>query len=325
MSRRVLAIGLRLTVSAGLITLLLVVANLGDLWEALKSASLVLLTGALALVFARVVISAYRWQILLTSKNISAPLGTLACFYLVGHFFNMFLPTVLGGDVVRGYELARWSRRAVDSAASVVMERLLGFMALFAICWISLLFGYSALQGTNAVPIVAALSGAFVLLLVILLSRRSMARILSLAGVIRRWNVTDRLRQAYDRFHSFTARKDVLAKAFLMSVLFQLLGIVSTYLISEALGLAVPFAYFLIVMPVIWVIMMVPISVSGLGVREGAFVLFFTQSGVSTEEAILLSLLFFGLTVVVALVGGVVYAWGGYKPKWSEAGKEQIA
>ena len=108
----------------------------------------------------------------------------------------------------------------------------------------------------------------------------------------------------------------------MISLLYQFVGNVSTFFISQSLGFRVPFVYFLIVMPIIWVIMMVPISISGLGVREGAFVLFFTQQGVSTENALLLSLLFFALTVVLALVGGVIFAWGGYRRKGVQPGKE---
>jgi len=313
---------LRLVISVSLITFLLTTANLGELWDTLKTASILYLIIALLLLFCRVFISAYRWQIMLSPKGMHVPLFSLTCFYLVGNFFNMFLPTVLGGDVMRGYELARFSCNAVDSAATVLMERILGFFALFLICWISLIFGFRILEGTNILLIVGGVSVGFILVMALLFNTRLTARILSLTGSIKRWNVEGTLKETYRSIRAFTASKKVLLNAFVMSLLCQFLVIVSTFFISQSLGLGVPFVYFFIAMPIIWVIMMLPISISGLGVREGAFVLFFTQQGVSTEDALLLSLLFFALTVILALVGGLVFAWGGYRRKGLQAEKE---
>lgn len=314
---------LRVFISVSLIAFLLSIANLTELWEALKSASIWFLLIALVLAFSRVFISAFRWRIMLSPKGMRVPFVSLTSFYFVGSFFNMFLPTVLGGDVVRGYELARYSRRAVDSAATVLMERIIGFLALFLICWISLLIGFQKLEGTNILVFIGVMSFAFIVTLVVLFNARLMQRILSLTRIIKRWNVEGRLKETFNSVHAFARARGVMFKAFVVSLVFQFVGIISTYVISEALGLGVPLVYFLMVMPIIWVIMMVPISIAGLGVREGAFVLFFTQQGVSTENALLLSLLFFGLTVVIALVGGIIFLWGGYRRRKFQSGKEQ--
>jgi len=322
LKKRYLSTILRLVISVSLIAFLLTTANLGELWSTLKTASILYLVIALLFVFVRVFISAYRWQIMLSPKGIHVPLSSLTCFYFVGNFFNMFLPTVLGGDVVRGYELARYSRHAVDSVATVLMERILGFFALFLICWISLIFGFRALEGTNILLIVGGVSGAFLLFMSLLFNTKLTGMILSLTGRIKRWNVEGALKETYKSIRSFTASKKVLLNAFVISLLYQFVGIVSVFFISQSLGLGVSFVYVLIAVPIICVIMMAPISISGLGVREGAFVLFFTQQGVSIEDALLLSLLFFALTVFLALVGGLIYAWGGYRRKEVQPEKE---
>lgn len=304
---------LRIVISVSLIAFLLYTSNLATLAEALKTANIWYLLFALLLAFSQVFISAYRWRIILSPKDMRVPLSSLTSFYFSGTFFNKFLPTVLGGDVVRGHELARFSGKAADSAASVLMERIVGFLALFVICWVSLIFGFKRLEGTSILLIVAAMSFAFLLSLAILFNARLMDKTLSLTRVIKRWNLEDGLKRAYNSLHSFTASKEVLLCAFVLSLVAQFVGIASTYLVSRALSLDVPFVYFLIVLPIIWVIMMVPISIGGLGVREGAFVLFFTQQGVSAENALLLSLLFFSLSLITALVGGVIYGLGRYR------------
>jgi len=304
---------LRIVISISLIALLLSRANLSELAEALKSTNIWYLLFALLLAFSQVFISAYRWQIMLSPKAIQVPLRSLMSIYLVGSLFNKFLPTKLGGDVVRGYELARFSGKAVDSAATVLMERIVGFTALFVICWISLLFGFQRLEGTSTLPIVGAMSLAFVFSLAVLFNARLMDKTLSLTRFVKRWNLEDRLKKVYNSLHSLTASKGVLLCAFVLSLVAQFVGIASTFLISKALGLNVSFVYFLTVVPIIWVITMVPISIGGLGVREGAFVLFFGQQGVSTENALLLSLLWWALTLVIGLVGGIIYGLGRYR------------
>ncbi len=313
MKKRLLHTLVRIVVSVSLVSFLLWRADLPEMWSALKSAILWLMVVALALAFLRVVVSAYRWQVMLSARQMKVSLPLLTNYYLVGGFFNLFLPTVLGGDVMRGYELARSSGKVLDTASTVIMERIVGFLALFVICWLSLPFGYHLMAGTNVPYVVAGASGAFAVFVFVILNPKVMSKIISLTSVIKRWNLPEKLRAAVASLHSLGRSRDIMFKAFLISLVFQFIGILSTYCISEALRLHVPFTYFLIVMPVIWVLMMLPISISGLGVREAAFVLFFTQVGVPEEQAILLSLLFFALTVVIGIVGGVLFAWGGYR------------
>ena len=304
---------LRIGISISLITFLLSRVDIVELAKALKSANLWWFLVALLLAFSQVFISARRWQVMLSPKGMHVPLGSLTSFYFVGRFFNIFLPTVMGGDVMRGYELAKFSQRAVDSAATVLMERICGFLALFVICWISLPFGLERLEGTNILPIVGGMSFAFLLSLAALFNARLMGKILSLARIVKRWSVENKLKETYNSLRSFTASKRTLANAFVISLIMQLVGIASTFLISQALHLNVSFIYFLTIMPIIWVIIMAPISIAGFGVREGAFVFFFMQQGVSPENALLLSLLWWSLSLVVALVGGVIYGLGRYR------------
>lgn len=313
MGKKLLGQIFRIVISISLIAFLLYTSNLAALAEALKTANIWSLLLALLLAFSQVFMSAYRWRIILSPKDMRVPLSSLTSFYFSGTFFNKFLPTVFGGDIVRAYELARFSGKAVDSAATVLIERIVGFTALFVICWISLAFGFQRLEGTSILLIVVAMSFAFLLSLAVLFNARLMDKTLSLTRFVKRWNLEDTLKKAYNSLHSFTAFKGGLLSAFVVSLVAQLVGIASAFLVSQALGLNVPFVYFLVVVPIIWVITMVPISIGGLGIREGAFVFFFTQVGVSTENALLLSVLWWGLTLIIAMVGGMTYGLGRYR------------
>lgn len=323
MNKRFLLSLARFIISASLIIFLLSRANLPQLYAELKSASMWLFLVALLLGFCVLLVSAIRWYVMLRTKGIRISLSALTYFYLVGSFFNSILPTVLGGDVMRGYELARATGRSLDSASTVLMERIVAFFALFVICWVALPFGYQRLQGTNVLSVVVAMSIGFILFALLILNRRIMGRLISLTSFIKRWNVQVRLQAAFESLHSLAESRLLLFNAFVISLIAQFIAIFSTYCISRALDVDVPFTYFLIIMPLIWVITMIPVSISGIGVREGAFVLFFTQQGVARERALALSLLVFAVTVATGIVGGVIYAWGGYRKhnNWPRSGQ----
>jgi len=93
-------------------------------------------------------------------------------------------------------------------------------------------------------------------------------------------------------------------------VLFQGIGVICTYLVGLSLGLEVSLEYYFLSVPIIWLVTMLPISINGIGVREGGFVLFFTAVGVSTADALLLSLLTFAQLLLIGLLGGVLFVSG---------------
>jgi len=305
---------MRIIISLGLLAFLLTRVNLPELAGVLKSINVWWFLLALLVSSLNMFLGAYRWQVLLLASRMAVPLSSLISLYFVGNFFSMFLPTVLGGDIMRTYELAKYSKRTTAAIATVVIERLIGFAALFIICLVSLpIFGSDRLYGTNILPIAVALSLVFFLLLALLYHRRLMNKILSLGRIFKRWDLESKLKRGYASLNELAVSKKGMLLAFLLSLVYQFMGIVGVFFVSKALGLDVPFSFFLVTMPIIWVIVMIPISIAGLGVRESAFVFFFTQQGVASSSALLLSLLFFSLTLATALVGGVIYGLGRYR------------
>jgi len=305
---------LRVAVSVTLIGLLLKRANLPELVDTVREANWWWLLAALALQFVCLLLSTYRWHILLSAQNMHYCFRVLNSFNWVGRFFNVLLPTAQGGDAMRIYEMAKYSQRAADSIISVLADRLLGFVALFVICWVSLAaMGWRLLEGTNILLIVSLLSLVFILALVSLLNRRLMLVLISLTRYAKFWNLESRLTRVYDSLQKLIKYRRALAHAFWAAIFMQLINIVAIYVTALAVGISLPLSFFLMVVPLIWVIVMVPISVGGLGVREGAFVFFFSQQGISAASAISLSLLFFAQALIIALAGGVIYALGRYR------------
>lgn len=316
MKRQTWFIILRAAFSIGLIGLLLYYARLPDLAAILTKISWWWLLAAIALQFVSVFICTWRWQILLSAQNMRYSFLLLTSLNFVGRFFNIFLPTAQGGDIVRMYELTLHSQRSTDSITSVLAEKLLGFLALFVICWVAMVAGgWRLLTGTNSLPIIVALSLAFILAIVVLLNRRLMLWLISLTRSIRFIKLENWLTRIYNSLQELAKFKNALMQVFWISLLNQFVAILCVYFTALALDILLPFDFFLIIIPVISVIVMVPVSIGGLGVREGAYVFFFGQQGVVEAASISLSLLFFSQTLVVALVGGVIYLLGRYRKK----------
>jgi hypothetical protein len=119
--------------------------------------------------------------------------------------------------------------------------------------------------------------------------------------------ISEKVEKAYEALHLYRGQYRVLIVALLMSLFLQVTYIACVYLIGIALGMEVPFRFYLSSIPLIWIITMIPVSISGIGLREGGFVFFFSMIGVKSEKSIALSLLVFSQMVLIGLIGGIMY------------------
>lgn len=297
--------GLRLTVSLALIGLIFYKMDLARFVGLMRQADLARLALALLLVIAAVVLSAYKWQRLLVVQGVDASLLRLTAFYFVGLFFNNFLPTSIGGDVVRIYDLARYTGRSAEAAASVISERVLASVALGLVALAGLLFSQGRANQF------AALIGIFCVLLLLLLIALLTGRRWG-PWVAQRlpdpWSLKSRARGFLSGISACVSDPCALAWVILLSIGFQALVVLINHAIFQALGNQVSLAYCLLFIPIIMAISLLPISINGLGVREGAYVYFFGQIGLSAAEAVAASLLFFILVALASLIGGVIFA-----------------
>ncbi len=299
---------LRVVVSGVLIVFLLYRVDIRSILSSLKSAHLFWLGAAFSLLFVGRIISGYRWKLLLAAQGIDIPLKTLISSLLVGQFFNNFFPTTIGGDIVRAYDISKYSKNAAVSVTAILVERTTGFLALLFISALALVFGFRTI---GDVSLSWTLIGFFLLLLLLFLSffnqtfRRHIRKIFDLKGLSGVKGKIDKIYQALDLYKS--RRKDLLI-TFLLGFLLQINVVAHYYFIGLALGLDVSLLYFFIVIPLILMILLLPVSINGIGVRENAYVLFFGKVGVEGSISIALSWLSFGMALVIGIVGGIIYA-----------------
>lgn len=307
MSKKNLLNALRALVSVALIGYLLATANLGELFAMLRSWHAAYFVIAVLLGALRNFVFAYRWKTILAVSSFRVPFTTLIRFYFVGTFFNLFLPTALGGDVVRGYNLATYSGEKARAAASVLVERIVGFFALAFIALLALLLGSSVIEDTTVTTVILVVCLGYFAVAVVVLNAKTMKRLVAVLKFIRLWDIGRRVDRIVDSLHAFTRHKVILWRCFVLSMVSQTLAILAAYSLALAISLELDLVYFFMALPMIWIVTMVPLSINGLGVREGAFVFFFTKVGVSDTAALLLSFLNFSQMIALGLMGGIIY------------------
>lgn len=294
---------LKIVVSAGLLIYLLVFqVDLGQLWRVVCRARWSYLMVALVLMIAGTALRAVRWQVLLQALDIAVPLRRLVYLYFVGAFFNIFLPTGLGGDVVKMAELARSTRRAPEAIGTTLVDRATGLWVLFVLALLALPFSFTLLpQGWGPVIALGTLGGVVGGWMVM-----GTPLVPWLGGKVRLPG-QEKLERFYRSVSQLGYR--ALGKACAVSLIFDIFLIAFNILIAYGLNINQPLGIFLLFTPVISFSLALPISIGGLGVREQTYVLLFGSLGVSDTASAAMSLTNYALTnLVVGLIGGVLYA-----------------
>ncbi|MDR7519552.1 MAG: lysylphosphatidylglycerol synthase transmembrane domain-containing protein [Armatimonadota bacterium] len=248
-------------------------------------------------------LSAVRWQVLLRSEGIAVSLGRLVLFYLEGTFFNLLLPTLIGGDVVRAHRIYVRAQRNEAAVASVLVDRLSGLIALLAVAWGSLAADRHAV---GAWPVLS-FSAALVLGAVVISRRGVKALVRRVLGRPTLARVEEGVTSFYQAIARYGSRRGILAQVCGLSLVIQVIVILGHFLVGRALGLSTPFVVFLGLIPLATIVAMIPISVGGLGVRDGAMVYLFGRAGLPFADALGLSLGWFFVMVVCSLPGGLVF------------------
>jgi glycosyltransferase 2 family protein len=300
----------RLAVAAGLTAYVLWKSHPGDVLAATAGADWRPIAVAVLLVFVDRALMAYRWIVLLYTLDPAdrPPLGAILRIFFVSTFLGTFLPSV-GGDAVRAYGIARLNIRGGDAVASVFMDRMLGVASLFVMAVVGLVL---ARDLAGNVVIVASLGLAATACLVTLLAVFSARAEALTAIVLTRLPaaVQTGARRLLEAIQRYAAHHVQLAKVLACSVAVQALRVLQAYYLGRGLGIDASLGTYFAFVPLILLVMLLPVTVSGLGTGQAAFIWFFARAGVSAAAAFALSLLFIGLGVVGNLPGGILYAWG---------------
>jgi len=294
---------LRLLVSGGILAYIVVDVDWNDLTDAVTSVRLPLLALAAAIYLLGQALSAVKWSMLGRAVGFERPLLDYVRFYFVGAFFNLFGPSTLGGDVVRSLYLGDGRRRGA-ALNTTLFDRASGLVVLMAMGAVAaLVFPQHDLpaalwHGAVAVGFGLALGWWLCPWVVRLLPDRNPLRRLVAHDLAPLW-----------RDHR------LLLRVVAVSALFHLSQVAVQFVLARAAGVALPWSYLLVVHPLLSVMMALPVSIGGFGVREGGYLYFLTRIDVDDSIAVAMSLSWWAVTVVSALLGGLLFASGGRLPR----------
>jgi glycosyltransferase 2 family protein len=301
--RRYLPNVLKVVVSMGLLTLVISQADLGAVWDQVGRTDPVGLLLAFLVVQAGVMLRAGRWMALMRGLGDRSPYGTLVYLYYVGAFFNTFLPSGFGGDAIRIYELNQGGSTA-SSISTVLAERALGLLVQFAMALIVLPFAWQLVPSEIAILLLAIVVLAFAGT-ALFMSRAVMNWIRTHVPLAKRVLGHAKVQALYASFHRYPRQS--LVQAVGVSLVFTVTLILSQLLLGRAIGIDLGVAHYAVFVPVLSTLLLVPITIGGLGVREGGYVLLFGQAGVAQDQALALSLLTYAMALVSGIIGGVLY------------------
>ncbi len=309
MNRKRLLDFLKIVVSLVLIIILLRSINLNALWEVVRNADPWYLLVAQIVLMLGVVVRAYRWQILVHDQGVDASLKELTSLYFVGFLFNNLLPSGFGGDAVKMYELSQRSHRGAEAVSSVLVDRFMGLIALQMIGLIALIFSWQLVPSEIKV-LTVLLFGASLMAAWVVSYRRLWEFLTERVPLFDRLLSIEAVHSLVSSLQSYSG--SALLRALGVGLVFNVLLVAANVLIGISLGVDLPLAYYMIFVPFTSLVLILPISFAGLGVREGTYVVLFKQAGVAPEVALSMSLLVYVLgTVTPGLVGGIFYVLRG--------------
>lgn len=291
---------------------LLFVVDVHTVVRALSAIGVGDLIALLGLSVALILVSVIKWQAFLGRLGIQASLVHLFRLYLVGYFVNLFMPSSIGGDVVRSLYVGRDIDK-VRSVSATLLERYTGLIAM--VC-MSLVAVWWAPQVTMEIRVVTVGVGLCAALLTVLLVSNKVAPVVTLLRVPTR--AREKLIRLHEGMQWGLSDKRLLVKAGALSVLFHLLTVVNTAVVGAAVGWqGVPWSDLLVVVPLILLVGAIPVSPQGLGIQEGAFIFFLSSVGATTAEALAVALVLRAKSYVLAGIGGVL--WLGLSRRKSDS------
>jgi uncharacterized protein (TIRG00374 family) len=297
-------------IAVGLTALLLWQSDPPAVWEAARDADFRFILLACGLVAIDRVLMAYRWLTLLSPLDPASrpPFGVIMRIFFVSTFVGTFLPASVGGDAVRAYGLSKEGVGGVDAVASVLMDRLLGVVSILIVAVAGAVLARHLIDIRALFPALALLTALCAFALTVVFSPRAAVVTAGVLALLPRGRETGhRLATAIQRYAELHG---TMANVLVCSVAVQVLRVLQTYCLGIALGLALPLGVYFALVPIILLIVLMPITINGIGTTQAGFVWLFGRAGVGNAPAFALSVLFLAIAVVGNLPGGLLYLSG---------------
>jgi len=319
----VISFALRVVVSGLLLSYLIKLSAFTEIARVFSRIDPLYLLAFFIIYFLSVSLQSLRWKYLIGAWDISQRFTTLFRWIMTGLFLNNFLPGSLGGDAYRLYSGGRDTGKVEDIAATIFYERVLGYSSLVTLGLVVLSI---RADFTSDWLFWLLLGGVFLLLTGIAIVSTLPAFERFAESMMERFAITRKL-NLNNWLHSFRFKvrhPGELAGVFLVSFLIQFADVFSFRLVASAIQLPVNLSDLLLFVPLLYLAILLPLSVNGIGIRESVFVIFASSWGISSADAVAFSLTVFTLNLAGSLVGGLSY-WFDHPTRDKEINKPRIS
>jgi hypothetical protein len=300
MLKRVGVISLKAGITLGLFYALVMRIDLNATVGLMAATDWRSVLGIVGVMVLQVIVAVFRWHRIMISKGVHISVRRSARYFWLGLFFNQLLPSSIGGDAIRGYCLVRDGQSVGRATLSVLLDRILGMAGLVVLIALAIpyamnLINNPEMQWGMMSALLVVIAGFIAILFIDIFTRRFSS-----------WRVMKGLTTLASDARQLLGSRQGLGLV-LFSVLIHILSIVVVGMLSSALSIKVDWIALTIIVPITTLLITIPLSIAGWGVREGVMVVGLGYVGIAPEEALALSILYGLLTLVVALPG--VLTW----------------
>jgi uncharacterized membrane protein YbhN (UPF0104 family) len=290
---------LRLCVSGAILTWLALRLDWTQIGESFAHMHFGYWMAALLLYVATQIASALRWRMLAEPLGFNRPLGHYSSFYFIGMYFNLFLPSSVGGDVIRAMYLNGGSGRRLSAFLSVFLDRFSGLLVLLCLACIGV--GLCPVPIPNWVP--WSVWGTGLAALVGLLLLPTLAKLMS---------KFDRVHRLVSGVRLYLDKPGILLSTTGLSLAVQAANVALVWLVGKSINAGVPASYYWVVVPMVTLLTLLPVTLNGMGVREGGMILFLAPLGVPEATAVSMGVLWFLVFTAASVLGGGIYLFGNF-------------
>jgi glycosyltransferase 2 family protein len=292
--------------SIGLLVLVLTQIDFTQIWSRLQHLSLPFVLFALLYYTGCQWMSCVRWHIVLRATGHLVPIRKLFSTYFAGMFISIFMPGSFGGDVYRVYRTSKQTQDSEVALASVFLERFSGIAAVFALALIGLPPAFQIVGGWDIIVLFLICASVISIAFFLIVSPKLLMWFGPWLEKIKLGNLAVRIAKFQIIVRKFIRHRQVFALAIGISIVIQLAIIYYQYLLAQQLQIPISYIHLLVFTPISIVVILLPISLGGLGVQEGLWAYLFTRVGLTAEQAVTLSLTFTMLGWLLSIPGSLV-------------------
>jgi hypothetical protein len=297
---------LRAFVSVFFIALLLYIMRdkYPQIIKAFASTKVLIFLLAFFIFMAATFLASIRLRLLIEAQGISVTFKEALSLTFMGYFFNNFLPTSIGGDVVKAYYLSKKTNNKAGSYASVFVDRVIGLFTMIFMAFFALFFVEEGVVDPVLRYIIYTITFCSVVIMAFMTNKKLAQKLSFLFFMIN--PIKEKLRKVYEVIHQYQYQKTLMLKSFLISFISQIFFFMSLGIVAISIGSMIPAKDLFIKMPIVSMMSLLP-SINGLGLREGSTVVLFGPL-IGADKAFAMSILWLLMLLCVSVIGGLIYA-----------------